>query len=59
MIVIETGFGPCPECNDQQNYRYQLVDMTDGGHLRADRLWLCPLRHSECDVHDHRRRRAS
>ncbi|MET0475201.1 MAG: hypothetical protein ABW001_11230 [Mycobacterium sp.] len=59
MIVIETGHGPCPECGDQQNYRYQLVDMTNADRARADRLWLCPLRHNERDVGDHRSRQAS
>jgi hypothetical protein len=59
MIVIESGFGQCPECRDDKQYRYQLVDVTNADRARADRLWLCPLRHSECDVDPHRRRTAS
>jgi adenosyl cobinamide kinase/adenosyl cobinamide phosphate guanylyltransferase len=59
VIVIETGAGLCPECRDQKHYRYQLVDMTNADRARADRLWLCPLRHSERDVDDRRRRNAS
>jgi hypothetical protein len=59
VIVIETGVGLCPECKDQKQYRYQLVDMTNADRARADRLWLCPLRHSERDVDDRQRRTAS
>jgi hypothetical protein len=59
MIVIESGFGQCPECRDDKQYRYQLVDVANADRARADRLWLCPLRHNECDVDAHRRRTAS
>jgi hypothetical protein len=59
MIVIESGSGQCPECRDNKQYRYQLVDATNADRARTDRLWLCPLRHSECDVDSHRRRTAS
>jgi hypothetical protein len=58
MIVVETGVGLCTKCGDRQRYRYQLIDTTNAGRVRVDRLWLCPLRHYEHDV-DHRGRKVS
>jgi hypothetical protein len=50
VVVLKTGVGCCSECGDQQRYRYQLIDLTNGGGARVDRLWLCPLRHRERNV---------